>query len=113
MSGDRPGVAIGVGGRSYFLPVDRLAFVTPIRTVEDGRLVLARGRLPLLDLGARLGVAARGEAKNAVGVEGRRGFFALAAEQVRWIEGPQESAGLETLDPDTLWTAEEEAALFP
>jgi hypothetical protein len=113
LSADTPGIAIGVGGRGYFLPVERIAFVAPIRIVEDGRLVLARGRLPLLDLGKRLGLPHRSEEKSAVGVEGRRGFFAVAAETVRWVEGSQDSSGLEALDLDTLWTPEEEDALFP
>ncbi len=113
MSPDRAGIAIGVGGHSYFLPVEKLAFVAPIKTVENGRLVLARGRLPLLDLAERLGLARRSEETSAIGVEGRFGFYALAAESVRWVEGPQDSSGLESLDPDSLWTPEEEAALFP
>ncbi len=107
-----PGIAIAVGNRSYFLPVGRLAFVAPLR--ESGNeLVLARGRVPLLRLAERLGLARRKEETRAVGIDGRCGFYAIAAEEVRWLDGTEESPGLEPLDPDTLWTPEEEAALFP
>ena len=112
MNPGRAGVAIAVGGRSYFLPVERLAFVAPIRETEDGHLILARGRLPLLRLAERLGLASRGEETSAIGIDGRRGFYAVAAEDVRWLDGTEESADIEPLDPDSLWTPEEEAALF-
>ena len=107
----RAGVAIEVGGRSFFLPVERLAFVAPIRETEGGQLILARGRLPLLRLAGRLGLASRVEEKSAIGIDGRRGFYAVAAEDVRWVE-PSDSADLEPLDPDLLWTPEEEEKLF-
>ena len=107
------GVAIAVGGHRFFLPVERLAFVAPIRATENGHLVLARGRLPLLHLAQRLGLAGGAAERSAVGIEGRRGFYAVAVEDVRWVEGSEESSGLEPLDPDSLWTPEEEAVLFP
>jgi hypothetical protein len=113
LSPGRVGVAIAVGGRSYFLPVERLAFVAPIHETENGQLVLARGRLPLLRLAERLGLVNRGAEKSAIGIDGRRGFYAVAAEDVRWVEGAEDSTDLEALDPDGLWTAEEEGALFP
>ena len=110
MTPGRQGVAIAVGGRRFFLPVDRLAFVAPIRETDGDRLVLERGRLPLLRLAGRLGLAAAGE-KSAVGIDGRRGFYAVAADDVRWVEDA-DSAELESLDPDLFWTAEEERDLF-
>ena len=103
-------MAIEVGGRKFFLPVGRLAFVAPIRATDGDRLVLERGRLPLLRLAGRLGLASSAE-KNAVGIDGWHGFYAVAAEDVRWVEDA-DSAGLESLDPDLLWTPEEERDLF-
>ena len=107
----RAGVAIEIGGRSFFLPVERLAFVAPIRVTEDGQLVLARGRLPLLRLAGRLGLENGGAETSAIGIDGRRGFYAVAAEGVRWVDA-SDSADLEPLDPDSLWTPEEEEKLF-
>ncbi len=111
MISGRAGVAIEVGGRSFFLPVERLAFVAPLRVTEDDQLVLARGRVPLLRLAGRLGLANRAEETSAIGIDGRRGFYAVAAERVRWVES-SESADLEPLEPDSLWTPEEEEKLF-
>jgi hypothetical protein len=107
------GVSIAVGGRRFFLPVERLAFVAPIRETRGGHLVLERGSLPLLRLAERLGLASRGDERRAVGIDGRRGFYAVAADDVAWLDAGTASSSLETLDPDGLWTAEEEAELFP
>jgi hypothetical protein len=112
LSPGRAGVAVEVGGRRFFLPVERLAFVAPIRVTEGDDLVLARGRLPLLRLAGRMGLSVRSEERSAIGIDGRRGFYAVAAEDVRWVEDA-DSADLEPLDPDLLWTPEEEQKLFP
>ena len=96
------------GGRRFFLPVERLAFVAPIRETQGNLLVLERGSLPLLRLAARLGLTSRSEEKRAVGIDGRRGFYAVAADDVTWLDAGTEPSAIELLDPDSLWTPEEE-----
>ncbi|MGH9442075.1 MAG: hypothetical protein ACRD16_07345 [Thermoanaerobaculia bacterium] len=111
MSTGGPGVAFSAGGRVYFLPVERLAFVAPIRETIEEHLVLARGRVPLLPLADRLGLPSREDETSAIGIDGRRGFYAIKAADVRWVEGA-EATNLEAIEPDGLWTPEEERRLF-
>lgn len=109
------GIAVEVERRKFLLPLDRVAFVVPVRNVAAGMLVLPRGTLPLVDPRPRLGLPPTARPQNAVAVKGRLGFYALAVDDVELLEavpGGIEPA-LPRLDPESFLTEEEERALFP
>jgi hypothetical protein len=81
------GLVVRVGGASYFVPVERVGFVTLVREVRDGCLVMPRGVLPLVDPSAS-GSPARG---TAVAVRTGTDFVALAVDAVE-LADPEAAA---------------------
>ena len=99
MSAAAAGLAVGLGGRRFFLPVDRVAFVAPLRAQRDSSLVMPRGELPMVDLAGRLGLAPAGTIRCAVAVARGEEYVAFAVESVEIVyEDDDSAAGLEPLD---------------
>lgn len=115
MTGAATGVVIEIESRRFLLPIERVAFVVPLRGLEGGLLVLPRGRVPLVDPRPRLGLGAAVPPRNAVAVRGRFGFYALAVGGVELRDAGAADAepAPPALDPASLLTEEEERALFP
>ena len=114
MTGAATGVVVEIENQKYLLPVERVAFVVPLRGLEGGRLVLPRGRVPLVDPRPRLGLGSVLAPHNAVAVRGRFGFYALAVGGVELRDAGAAGAAPPPpeLDPSSLLTEEEERALF-
>jgi len=72
------GLVARVDGIEYFVPLDRVGFVAPLREVREGRLLLPLGRLPLID------PAGGDPSRRAAAIAIRRGpdFVALAVDAV-------------------------------
>ncbi len=72
------GLVVRIDGAEYFVPAERVGFVAPVREVRDGRLVLPRGELSLVD------PAGGDPSRRAAAVAIRRGadFVALAVDAV-------------------------------
>ncbi len=115
MTGAAAGVVIEIESRRFFLPIERVAFVVPLRGLESGRLVMPRGELPLVDPRPRLGLGAAHQPRNAIAVRGRLGFYALAVGGVELRDAGGEADGPlpSRLDPAEFLSEEEEKALFP
>ena len=81
------GLVVRVGGASYFVPADRVGFVARVREVRDGRLVMPRGDLALVDPEG----TDPGRRAAAVAVRQGAGFVAIAVDAVE-LADPERAA---------------------
>jgi hypothetical protein len=93
------GLAVGLGGRRFFLPAARVAFVAPLRSQSETSLVMPRGELPMVDLAGRLGLSPAGSFHCAVAVARGEEYVAFAVESVEIVyEDDAPGADLDPLD---------------
>ena len=72
------GLVVGAAGKTWFIPAERVGFVTPLREIRDGALVMPRGVLPLV-----VPAPGSGGARDvAVAIRTGGDFVALAVERV-------------------------------
>jgi hypothetical protein len=72
------GLIVRVAESAWFIPAERVGFVTPLREIRDGGLVMPRGILPLVDPAPGSG----GARKAAVAIRIGGDFVALAVDRV-------------------------------
>jgi hypothetical protein len=82
------GLVVRIDGTSYFVPADRVGFVARVREVREGRLVMPRGEIALVDPAG----TDPGRRAAAVALRQGAGFVALAVDAVD-LADPARAAG--------------------